>query len=49
MESKSAYVIIISVILGGAIGFGVSYGVFNGQIQDLQNELSSVSNESNFG
>lgn len=47
MESKFVSYILISVVLGGAIGFGLSYVTFNNKIVNLQNELQVASNRFN--
>jgi hypothetical protein len=39
------YGMILAILLGGAVGFGLSYGLLNGQIQSLQSELQTVSDE----
>ena len=47
MESKLVIVMIVSIVMGGAIGFGLCYSVLNPLIVTLDNELQNVSSEMN--
>jgi hypothetical protein len=45
VETRIIYAIIISVVLGGAIGFGLSYSTFNTQIQSLQGQVGDLQDQ----
>ena len=42
LDMKTIYLIVISSLIGGAIGFGVSYVILNGQIRGLQQDLTTI-------
>ena len=42
MDTKIVALLVFTIILGGTAGFGLSYVVFNEQIQTLKSELSDT-------
>jgi hypothetical protein len=45
VETRIVYAIIISAVLGGVIGFGLSYTTFNAQIQSLHGQVRDLQDQ----